>query len=130
MARKMNAYKKFVFPTGERRNTGAGLMPSSVVAAVVNHIRLEAEIGGYEAADARAAVITSTYAAVASMIGAAPQNIAVIGNATHGFIRNSCGTCEGSARCAKSSACPISSTRVRQPARSRLLPSRAQRMAR
>jgi len=69
-------------------NAGAGLMPLSVVEAMVDHIKLEAEIGGYEAADARAAAITSTYAAVATLIGTAPQNIALVGNATHGFIQS------------------------------------------
>jgi len=69
-------------------NAGAGLMPLSVVEAMVDHIKLEAEIGGYEAADARADAIASTYDAVASLIGTAPQNIALVGNATHGFIQS------------------------------------------
>lgn len=69
-------------------NAGAGLMPVSVVEAVMDHVRLEAEIGGYEAADARADAIVGTYDAVASLVGAAPRNIALVGNATHGFIQS------------------------------------------
>ena len=30
-------------------NCGAGLMPKPVLDAIINHLRLEAEIGGYEA---------------------------------------------------------------------------------
>jgi selenocysteine lyase/cysteine desulfurase len=69
-------------------NAGAGLMPSSVVTAMTDHLRLEAEIGGYEAADAQAAAVTGTYDAVASLIGTTPRNIALVGNATHGFIQS------------------------------------------
>jgi len=69
-------------------NAGAGLMPSSVVDAMVDHIRLEEEIGGYEAADARADAIASTYDSVAALIGTAPRNVALMGNATHGFIQS------------------------------------------
>ena len=32
-------------------NCGAGLMPKPVLDAIINHLRLEAEIGGYEAED-------------------------------------------------------------------------------
>ena len=69
-------------------NAGAGLMPSSVVEAMNEHIRLEAEIGGYEAADARAAAVASTYDSIASLVGAEPRNVAVVANATHGFVQS------------------------------------------
>src|SRR5882672_8086787 len=69
-------------------NAGAGLMPLSVVDAIAEHIRLEAEIGGYEAADARALGIARTYEDIATLIGTAPRNIAITGNATHGFIQS------------------------------------------
>jgi cysteine desulfurase / selenocysteine lyase len=35
-------------------NAGAALMPQPVIDAITGHIGFEAEIGGYEAADARA----------------------------------------------------------------------------
>jgi selenocysteine lyase/cysteine desulfurase len=69
-------------------NAGAGLMPTSVIEAMTDHIALEAEIGGYEAADAQAAAVAGTYDAVASLIGTVPRNIALVGNATHGFIQS------------------------------------------
>src|ERR1700716_202672 len=69
-------------------NAGAGLMPSSVVEAMTDHIALEAEIGGYEAADAQAAAVAGTYDAVASLIGTTPRNIALMGTPPHGFIQS------------------------------------------
>jgi len=68
-------------------NAGAGLMPGVVVDAMVAHLRLEAEIGGYEAADARAGDVGATYDALAQLVGAAPRNIAIVGSATAGFIQ-------------------------------------------
>lgn len=69
-------------------NAGAGLMTSGVVDAMVGHLQLEAEIGGYEAADARADVVARTYDAVAELIGAASRNVAIVGNATQGFVQS------------------------------------------
>ena len=68
-------------------NAGAALMPQPVIDAIVDHVRLEAEIGGYEAADARADVIADGYQALADTVGARPENIAVVGSATAGFIQ-------------------------------------------
>jgi selenocysteine lyase/cysteine desulfurase len=50
-------------------NAGAGLMPSVVVDAMDEHLRLEAEIGGYEASDARAPAVAETYGALAELAG-------------------------------------------------------------
>jgi selenocysteine lyase/cysteine desulfurase len=66
-------------------NAGASLMPRPVVEAVQGHLRLESEIGGYEAADDRAAEIARTYASVGALIGAEPRNVAVVENATAAF---------------------------------------------
>jgi selenocysteine lyase/cysteine desulfurase len=66
-------------------NAGAGLMPHPVVHAITGHVRLEAEIGGYEAADACADEIRDGYSALADIVGARPRNIAVVANATAGF---------------------------------------------
>jgi selenocysteine lyase/cysteine desulfurase len=68
-------------------NAGAALMPRPVIDAIIDHVRLEAEIGGYEAADARADAVARGYGALAEMVGARPENIAVVGNATAGFIQ-------------------------------------------
>ena len=42
-------------------NAGAGLMPVPVLAAMIGHLELEARIGGYEAADARADAVADFY---------------------------------------------------------------------
>jgi selenocysteine lyase/cysteine desulfurase len=68
-------------------NAGAALMPQPVIDAIQEHVRLESEIGGYEAADARAAAIADGYAALAQIVGAKRENIAVVGSATAGFIQ-------------------------------------------
>ncbi|HTE43842.1 MAG TPA: aminotransferase class V-fold PLP-dependent enzyme [Gemmatimonadaceae bacterium] len=68
-------------------NAGAALMPSPVISAITQHIELEANIGGYEAADAAAAEIDRGYDDLASLVGAKARNIAVVANATAGFIQ-------------------------------------------
>src|SRR5690242_16791210 len=62
-------------------------MPQPVIDAIIDHVRLEAEIGGYEASDARADEIARGYDALAALVGAAAQNIAVVANATAGFVQ-------------------------------------------
>jgi len=42
-------------------NAGAALMPEPVLAATLNHLRREAQIGGYEAADKMAAELAQFY---------------------------------------------------------------------
>src|SRR5688572_5158833 len=68
-------------------NAGAALMPRPVIDAITEHVRLEGEIGGYEAANARADAIAAGYDALAEIVGARPENIAVVANATAGFIQ-------------------------------------------
>ena len=68
-------------------NAGASLMPNPVIDAITNHIRLESEIGGYEAADAREDAVDTTYVDLARLIGADRRNIAIVANATAGFIQ-------------------------------------------
>ncbi len=63
-------------------NAGAGLMPQPVIAAITEHIDLEAEIGGYEAGDARLEAIDASYRAVATLLNTASRNIAFVENAT------------------------------------------------
>lgn len=68
-------------------NAGAALMPRQVLACITGHLQLESEIGGYEAADARAEAVERTYAEIAALVHAAPRNMAIVANATAGFIQ-------------------------------------------
>lgn len=73
-------------PAAERlaylHNAGAALMPVPVVAAMKGHIDLESEIGGYAAADREARRLDSVYGSVARLLNAAPDEIALMENAT------------------------------------------------
>lgn len=62
-------------------------MPIPVRESIRTHLDLEAEMGGYEAAELRAPEIEKGYADIAKLINAAPRNIAVVSNATAGFIQ-------------------------------------------
>lgn len=66
-------------------NAGSALPPAPVLDAVVDHLRLEAEIGGYEAADRAQPRVERTYAAIARLLNAAPDEIALIENATRAW---------------------------------------------
>ncbi|MGA9831614.1 MAG: hypothetical protein WBQ71_10890 [Trebonia sp.] len=66
-------------------NAGAALPPSAVTEAVIAHLRLEAEIGGYEAADAAHDQIEAVYTELARLLGCQPGEIAVVENATRGW---------------------------------------------
>ena len=66
-------------------NAGAGLMPEPVLRAMTDHLELESLIGGYEAEEAKKAEIASVYTALGTLIGAAPENVAVTENATVSF---------------------------------------------
>jgi selenocysteine lyase/cysteine desulfurase len=66
-------------------NAGAGLMPDPVVACVHEHLQKEAMMGGYEAGDAARPDIEQAYREVATLIGARPENIAIVENATVAF---------------------------------------------
>ncbi len=63
-------------------NAGAGLMPVPVIAAMKDHIDLEAAIGGYEAEAQEAMRIEAVYDSVAALIGAGRDEIALVENAT------------------------------------------------
>jgi selenocysteine lyase/cysteine desulfurase len=68
-------------------NAGAALMPSPVIAAMRDHITLESEIGGYEAADAQESAIAGAYEEIAALINSSARNIGIVANATAGFIQ-------------------------------------------
>ncbi len=62
--------------------SGSALMPQPVIDAVIGHLQLEAEVGGYEAAADRRAELDATYDSVARLIGAQSHEIALVENAT------------------------------------------------
>ncbi|MBL7802365.1 MAG: aminotransferase class V-fold PLP-dependent enzyme [Saprospiraceae bacterium] len=68
-------------------NAGAALPPRPVLQAMQDYLALEAEIGGYEAADFKASAIDQFYMAVAQMLGARARNIAFAGSATDAYAR-------------------------------------------
>jgi selenocysteine lyase/cysteine desulfurase len=62
-------------------NAGCGLL----AAPVLDHLNLEARIGGYEASAARAAEVREFYTEIAALINCGPDNIAFAGSATHAY---------------------------------------------
>ncbi len=66
-------------------NAGASLPPRQVLDAVVGHLRLEAEIGGYEAADRAEAAVDRVYDAVAGLLGCARDEVAFTDSATRAW---------------------------------------------
>jgi cysteine desulfurase/selenocysteine lyase len=68
-------------------NAGSALPPAVVVETVIDHLRAESLMGGYEAhaqADERIAAI---YGSVGRLIGARPEQIALVESATEGWSR-------------------------------------------
>jgi len=66
-------------------NAGAALVPRPVRDAVLGHLALEEELGGYEAADAQVEPIRRAYDDVARLLGANPRNVALVQNSTVAF---------------------------------------------
>ncbi|MDA0653813.1 MAG: aminotransferase class V-fold PLP-dependent enzyme [Proteobacteria bacterium] len=66
-------------------NAGAALMPEAVVDAVIEHLRLEAALGGYEAAMRAEAVLNRAPDAAAALVGAARGEIALVESATRAW---------------------------------------------
>lgn len=62
-------------------------MARPVLQAVLDHLQLEATVGGYEAAAARADEIADFHAATAELINARPRNIAFAASATHAYTK-------------------------------------------
>ncbi len=60
-------------------------MPEPVLNSVIGHLRLESEIGGYEAADLARSEIDHVYAAAATLISCCPDEIAIVENATRAW---------------------------------------------
>ena len=66
-------------------NAGAALLAQPTLDAMTGHLRLEAEIGGYEAADQAREAIAAVYAAIAELVGGRSEEVALFDNATHAW---------------------------------------------
>jgi cysteine desulfurase/selenocysteine lyase len=66
-------------------NAGASLQPRPVVARVIEHLRLEEQVGGYEAADRVAAELEGVYGSVARLLHCAPQEVGLFENSTRAW---------------------------------------------
>jgi cysteine desulfurase / selenocysteine lyase len=66
-------------------NAGASLQPRPVVARVIEHLRLEEQVGGYEAADRVTHELAGVYRSVARLLHCAPEEIALQENATRAW---------------------------------------------
>jgi selenocysteine lyase/cysteine desulfurase len=66
-------------------NAGCGLLPRPVLAAMQEHLDLEATIGGYEAAEQRSAAVREFYTEVGGLLNTGADNIAFASSATHAY---------------------------------------------
>jgi selenocysteine lyase/cysteine desulfurase len=66
-------------------NAGAALPPRVVVDTVIEHLELEARVGGYTAADTVAERSAAVYSSVARLVGAAADEIALVESATRAW---------------------------------------------
>jgi len=66
-------------------NAGASLMPRPVLDALVGHLQLEAQAGGYEAAAQAASEIDHVYDALARLLNVRRDEIAFVENATRAW---------------------------------------------
>ena len=66
-------------------HAGSSLPPQVVTSTVVDHLRLEERIGGYEAEAAARERTEAVYGSVARLLGADPAEIALVENATRAW---------------------------------------------
>jgi cysteine desulfurase/selenocysteine lyase len=66
-------------------NAGAALMPRVVVDAVIDHLRHEERLGGYEAEKRAAETLASFYTELAGLLNAGSDEIAYVENATRAW---------------------------------------------
>jgi selenocysteine lyase/cysteine desulfurase len=66
-------------------NAGASLPPALVVDTVVDYLRQEAVVGGYELADRCSDELAAVYRSVAGVVGAHEDEIALVDNATRAW---------------------------------------------
>jgi selenocysteine lyase/cysteine desulfurase len=66
-------------------NAGASLMPQPVLDATIRYLQSEAQRGGYEMAEQMRDQLEHTYDAIATLIGCAREEVAIIENATRAW---------------------------------------------
>ena len=66
-------------------NAGASLMPDVVLQTVIEHLELEARIGGYEAAAREEDRVEAVYDSVARLLGCSRDEVAIVENATRAW---------------------------------------------
>jgi len=66
-------------------NAGASLAPRPVLDTVVDHLKLEAAIGAYEAEDRQRSALERVYDSLATLLGAHRDEIAVVENSTRAW---------------------------------------------
>ena len=66
-------------------NAGASLMPDVVLRTVIEHLELEARIGGYEAAALERDRVEGVYDSVARLLGCSRDEVAIVENATRAW---------------------------------------------
>jgi cysteine desulfurase/selenocysteine lyase len=66
-------------------NAGAALVPRQVLDPVLEHLRLEAEIGAYEAAHAARERVEAAYGAITRLVNCHPGEIAIVDSATRAW---------------------------------------------
>jgi selenocysteine lyase/cysteine desulfurase len=66
-------------------NAGASLMPRQVLEATTGYLELEAQMGGYEAADLMRDSVERVYDSIGALIGCSRDEVAVIENATRAW---------------------------------------------
>ncbi|GAA4531403.1 aminotransferase class V-fold PLP-dependent enzyme [Amycolatopsis samaneae] len=66
-------------------NAGSALPPAVVTDTVLEYLREEARVGGYEAADAASERLDAVYASVARLLNAEADDIAITDNATRSW---------------------------------------------
>ena len=84
----VNALRALTPGCGHRihlNNAGAGLLAQPTIDTMAAHLQLEAEIGGYEAADAKQAEIAGVYSTLAELVNGSADEIALFDNATHAW---------------------------------------------
>lgn len=68
-------------------NAGASLMPDVVTQSILEHIKLESQIGGYEASALRADAIQQFYVQAGKLVNCNASNIAFTASATDSYTR-------------------------------------------